>query len=234
MPPSATELWGTLRPDDAGLVPCIVQDAATREVRMVGYMNEAALARTLETRRVTFYSRSKERLWTKGETSGHVLHLVALYADCDGDALLAEVSPVGPTCHTGARSCFARRVWPEAASVQGPGAGRAAFLHRVERVIEQRRAGRGFTSPSRKSYVHALLSAGAPKVGAKLREEADELARAVADESDGRVAAEAADLVFHALVGLALRGVALDDVVAVLEARFGRSGIDEKAARSRP
>ncbi len=226
-------LWSSLAPDAAGLVPCVVQDAATGQVRMLAYMNEDALARTLETGDVTFFSRSRGRLWTKGETSGHRLRLVELRADCDGDALLARVEPAGPTCHTGRPSCFFRTLAPRPGEDEGPAAGRAAFLHRVERVIADRRAGRGVTSPTGRSYVRSLLEAGAGAVGAKLREEADELARAVAGESNERVAEEAADLLFHTLVALASRNVRLDEVVAVLEARFGRSGIDEKAARSR-
>ncbi|RMG94605.1 MAG: bifunctional phosphoribosyl-AMP cyclohydrolase/phosphoribosyl-ATP diphosphatase HisIE [Deltaproteobacteria bacterium] len=227
-------MWASLRPDAAGLVPCIVQDAVTREVRMLGYMNESALAATLACGEVTFFSRSKGRLWKKGESSGNVLRLLELRTDCDRDALVALVEPVGPTCHLGQRSCFSRRLVPAADEDEGPGAGRAAFLHRVEQVIEDRRHGRGVTSPTGRSYVRSLLESGAGRIGDKLREEADELATAVASETDERVAAEAADLVFHTLVALALRCVPLDAVVAVLEERFGRSGIDEKAARSRP
>ncbi len=149
-----------------------------------------------------------------------------------------QALPAGPTCHTGATSCFFRRVEgtePRALPRDdGPPPGLDPVLQRVFGVILDRQAGRGMTNAEGKSYVRRLLERGAPKINAKIAEEAAELAEAIAAESEERVAAEAADLLFHALVGLAHRGVPLDDVAAVLASRFGTSGVDEKASRASP
>lgn len=202
---------------------------------MVGAMNEVALRATLDHRRVTFWSRSRDELWEKGASSGNTLTLHAIRADCDGDALLVSALPAGPTCHTGTTSCFFRRLGDAVSDAEQADDGPSApSLHRVLAVIAERKAGRGMTHASGKSYVRALLDAGAPKIGAKVREEADEFARAVADEADARVASEAADLIFHALVGLASRDLDWSAVEAVFDARFGVSGIDEKRARPTP
>jgi len=234
MPLDVPALWAQLRPDARGLVTAVVQHRDTHQVLMVGYMNAEALGATLERRRVTFWSRSRDELWEKGATSGHTLHLHDLRVDCDGDALLVIARPVGPTCHTGTTSCFFRRVsgppdaWP---ADDGP-AGADTTLERVFAAILDRQAGRGMTNAEGRSYVRRLLDGGAPKVNAKITEEAGELAEAIAEQGDPQVAAEAADLVFHAMVGLAHRGLHLHDVTRVLAERFGHSGIDEKAARS--
>ncbi len=219
-----------LGPD--GLLPAVVQDRLTGQVRMVAWMNAEALARTLATGRATFFSRSRGALWVKGETSGHTLHVARVWADCDADTLLVEVDPAGPSCHTGSPSCFFRRV-----EAEGDGAPRivdepvdaTALIERLERTIEARR-----DASAGASYTRSLLDAGAPKIGAKLREEAGELADAIAAESDERVASEAADVVYHLLVGLASRGVPFRAVLAELDRRFGTSGHAEKAARGRP
>ena len=225
-------LWSALKPDERGLVVAVVQHARSGQVLMVGYMNSDALAATIEQGLVTFWSRSRQSLWKKGETSGNTLALEELRVDCDGDALLVRAMPRGPTCHTGKPSCFHRRpteaTW--SAEDDGPPAGHQAFA-RVEQVVQERKAGMGMTNAEGKSYVRGLLSGGAERIGAKLREEADELARAIAEESDERVSAEAADLLFHLIVGLAQRDRVLDDVAQVLEQRFGTSGIDEKRGR---
>jgi phosphoribosyl-AMP cyclohydrolase / phosphoribosyl-ATP pyrophosphohydrolase len=230
-------LWAQLRPDDRGLVVAVVQDAETDQVLMVGYMNEEALAATLECGRVTFFSRSRKRLWEKGEQSGHTLHLEDVRVDCDGDAVLVRTHPVGPTCHTGRTSCFYRRVEdpdpPTLHEDDGPAPSPDRMFARVFATVLERKAGRGATQAEGKSYVRSLLQAGAEKITAKVREEADELCRAVIGETPDRVAAETADLVFHALVALAHRDVDLRDVSAVLARRFGRSGLDEKASRKR-
>lgn len=230
-------LWAQLRPDDRGLVVAVVQHARTDQVLMVAYMNEEALAATFERRRVTFFSRSRQRLWEKGEASGHTLQLEEVRVDCDGDALLIRALPMGPTCHTGRTSCFFRRVdEPGSAAMHqddGPPPPADTMFARVFATVLDRKAGRGATQAEGKSYVRSLLQAGADKIGAKVREEADELCRAVAGESADRVAAEAADLLFHAFVGLAHRDVHLRDVSAVLARRLGVSGLDEKASRSR-
>jgi phosphoribosyl-AMP cyclohydrolase / phosphoribosyl-ATP pyrophosphohydrolase len=233
--PNAAELWATLAPDAASLVPAIVQHAHTGQVLMLGYMNEAALAATLSGGRVTFFSRSRGTLWEKGETSGHVLELVSMRVDCDGDALLVRAVPHGPTCHTGTTSCFFRRVEGDDASAcptdDGPRAPAGAILDRVFAVILERKAGRGATRADGASYVQRLLSGGASGINAKIDEEAQELQRAIASEPDARVAAEAADLLFHALVGLAHRDVDPAAVMQVLASRLGTSGIDEKERR---
>ena len=190
--------WDRLRPDDRGLVTAVAQDRLTGEVRMVAWMSREALARTVETGLATFFSRSRGRLWTKGEESGHVLRVRDIVADCDADTLLLLVDPEGPSCHTGATTCFFR---PGAAAREGLPA--VPALSALEREIDARRA-----STAERSYTRALLDGGAAKIGAKLREEADELARAIDAEPKERVASEAADVVYHLLVGLASRGVA--------------------------
>ncbi|MFI5306038.1 MAG: phosphoribosyl-ATP diphosphatase, partial [Polyangiales bacterium] len=173
------------------------------------------------------YSRSRKALWRKGESSGHVLRVVEVWADCDSDALLYLVDPEGPSCHTGRPTCFFRRVERDGSIVESSDAHGAALLPRLWTELENRkRAG------SAQSYTRALLDAGTAKVSDKIREEADELARAIASESDERVVAEAADEIYHLLVGLLLRGLSLRDVEAELARRFGLSGLDEKAGRS--
>ncbi len=240
---SFDELWSRLRPDDAGLVAALIVHAEDGRALMLGYMSRDALAATLATRAVTFFSRSKQRLWKKGESSGHVLELRSLRVDCDGDALLIEAHPLGPTCHTGTSSCFFTPVeLPEPGTREpivlgepddGPSRRSAepSVVERLWSTILARKAGRGITNREGKSYVRSLLEKGPDAIGEKLREEADELARAIAGESDDRVANEAADLLFHALVGLAARDVVPSAVADVLRARHGLSGIDEKASR---
>lgn len=213
-----------LRFDAAGLLPAVVQDRLTGQVRMVAWMNREALARTIETGRATFFSRSRGGLWEKGETSGNALVVRALVADCDADTLLVLADPEGPSCHTGRPSCFFRTL--DDGALRDAPVDAAPFLATLEREIESRKA-----SSAKASYTKSLLDAGAGAIGEKLREEADELARAIAGESDDRVASEAADLVYHALVGLASRGVPWRSVVEALAKRAGTSGHAEKAAR---
>jgi len=229
-------LWEQLRPGPNGLVPAIVQHADSGQVLMLGYMNREALAATITHQRVTFWSRSRNELWEKGATSGNTLDLVDLATDCDQDALLVLARPQGPTCHTGKPSCFFRPLraeglgeQPEGLVPSGDGIGKT--LKTVFTTILARKLGRGVTSATGESYVQRLLTKGAAKIGAKLREEADELAVALADETDERVDSEAGDLLFHMMVGLALRGRTPADVAAVLGKRHGLSGIDEKASR---
>jgi phosphoribosyl-AMP cyclohydrolase / phosphoribosyl-ATP pyrophosphohydrolase len=212
--------WG-----EGALLPAIIQDRLTGQVRMLGYMSRESLARTIETGRVTFFSRSRGELWEKGATSGNTLHVTAIVTDCDADALLVQVDPRGPTCHTGSVACFFRRVRDDG-TAEETGAPAAAFLELLEREIEARKS-----ATSQKSYTRSLLDAGAARIGEKIREEADELARAIEGESDSRVASEAADVIYHLLVGLAARGVPMRDVVGALAARAGVSGHEEKARR---
>ena len=190
--------------DDNGLIPCVVQDARTGEVLTLAYMNEEALARTRETGETHFWGRSRQELWHKGETSGNVQKVRRLRYDCDADALVALVDPAGPACHTGERSCFYR-------GEMEPTAGEA--LATLERTIEERKS-----SASPGSYTAELL-ADPPHIGDKVREEADEVARAAEGESDQRVREESADVIYHLSVLLASRGLSLADAFEELNAR---------------
>lgn len=199
-----------LRFDGAGLVPGIVQDAGTGRVLMLGWLNEESLRLTRETGYVTFWSRSRRELWRKGETSGHTLELVDLAVDCDGDAVLITARPAGPTCHTGAVSCF---------EDGGTTARSFGELDHLWRVISQRAADRPDGS-----YTTSLLDAGVEGPGRKVTEEATEVLLAAKDHAAGaagdqRVAEEAADLVYHLMVLLAERGIAPALVLQELEAR---------------
>lgn len=185
-----------------GLIPAIVQDALTKNVLMLGYMNEAALAKTLETKLVTFYSRTKERLWTKGETSGNYLELVDLQKDCDKDTLLVFVNPKGPACHKGTGTCFDTE-------------NKAAFdLNYLEQIIQSRK-----TNQDSSSYTAQLLGRGINKVAQKVGEEAVELVIEAKDDNKDLFLGEAADLMYHYLVLLAAKGYQLSEVLAVLEER---------------
>jgi phosphoribosyl-ATP pyrophosphohydrolase/phosphoribosyl-AMP cyclohydrolase len=194
-----------IRFDEHGLVACVVQDSRTGEVLTLAYMNEEALARTRETGQVHFWSRSRGELWRKGETSGNTMRLTALRYDCDEDALLALVEPAGPACHTGERTCFHR-------GDMDLQAGEA--LPALERTIAERQA----AARAGSSYTAELL-ADPPRIGEKVREEAEEVARAAAGESDERLAEEAADVLYHLAVLLASRGLSLADAQEVLNGR---------------
>jgi len=194
-----------IRFDDDGLVPCIAQDWRTGEVLTLAYMNEEALARTRDSGDVWFFSRSRGQLWHKGETSGNFLRVRALRYDCDLDAVLALVEPEGPACHTGERTCFHN------GDLEHPAPHEA--LSALERTIEARR-----TAAPGASYTAELL-ADPPRIGAKVEEEAEEVARAAADESDERVAEEAADVLYHLAVLLASRGMTIADALEVLNDR---------------
>ena len=212
--------------DANGLVPAIVQDRLTGQVRMLAYMSRESLAATVRTGKATFYSRSRRKLWEKGAESGHSLHVRSIHADCDGDSLLLLVDPVGPSCHTGSPSCFFRGVAGNGELSELP-EDATPFLERLERVILARKR----DAQARESYTRTLLDGGAPAIAAKLREEADELGRAVASESDHRVAAEAADVLYHLMVALSARGVSLRAALDMLAARSSRSGHQEKLSR---
>jgi phosphoribosyl-ATP pyrophosphohydrolase/phosphoribosyl-AMP cyclohydrolase len=215
-----------LKLDDKGLIPAVAQDHLTGDVRMVAWMDLAALRATLDSGKATFFSRSKGRLWVKGETSGHFLHVVSVYVDCDADTLLLRVAPEGPSCHTGRPTCFFRRIGAGGELRESP-APLGSFLSSLEHQIEERQQ-----STAEKSYTRSLLDGGAQKIGAKMTEEAAEFAAAIQDESRERVASEAADVLYHLMVGLRLRGVALNEVLATLHRRSGISGHQEKAART--
>lgn len=183
-----------------GLIPAIVQDAGTHRVLMLGWMDRAALAATLDTRRVTFFSRSRQRLWTKGETSGHVLELVSLELDCDRDTLLVQAIAHGPTCHLQRTSCF-----PEA-----PGDVLGALDALIAARVREKPEG---------SYTTRLLDAGLPRIAQKVGEEGVETALAAVTADDAALAGEAADLLYHLVVLLNARGMGLRDVLDVLASR---------------
>ncbi len=185
-------------------MPCVVQDARTGEVLTLAYMNEEALARTRDTGETHFWSRSRQELWHKGETSGNVQKVQRLRYDCDADALVALVDPAGPACHTGERTCFYRGdIDPVPAEA----------LAALERTIGERKA-----EPNPGSYTAELL-ADPPLIGEKVQEEAEEVARAARDESDERVREESADVLYHLTVLLASRGMSLADAFEELNAR---------------
>ncbi|EMY81531.1 bifunctional phosphoribosyl-AMP cyclohydrolase/phosphoribosyl-ATP diphosphatase HisIE [Psychroflexus gondwanensis] len=190
--------------ESSGLVPAIVQDANTKTVLMLGYMNEEAYKKTIETKLVTFYSRSKERLWTKGEESGHSLDLVDIKVDCDNDTLLVNVYPNGPTCHTGADTC-----WKEDNKAT------FGFLTNLESTIAQRK----LEANSKESYVASLFEEGINKIAQKVGEEAVEVVIEAKDNDDNLFLNESADLLFHYLILLQQKGFQLEDVVDVLERR---------------
>jgi phosphoribosyl-ATP pyrophosphohydrolase/phosphoribosyl-AMP cyclohydrolase len=216
-----------LKYDGQGLVTVVVQDRLTGEIRMLAHASEAALRATLESGEGHFYSRSRQALWRKGETSGHVLRVAEIWADCDADAVIYLVDPDGPSCHTGRTSCFFRVV-ERSSQIRDDAQNHArALLPRLWAELHARKR-----DTSGRSYTRSLLDAGAAKIGAKIREEADELARAIAGESDERVVSEAADEIYHLLVGLLARGVDLRAVEAELARRFGVSGLAEKASRT--
>jgi len=224
--------------DERGLVPCIVQDATTGTVLMLAWMNAEALRLTRETHAVHFWSRSRHTLWKKGETSGNTLAVVELRVDCDLDAVLVRAHPAGPTCHTGATSCFFHR---DARSHDLAGTGDAGaeavdeiddgpalpILLRLGKIIDARR-----DATADKSYTKSLLDAGMPKILAKIAEEHGELAAELPAGADAKVIHETADLLFHVMVGLAARRIPIDAVLAELGRRFGTSGHVEKARRA--
>jgi phosphoribosyl-AMP cyclohydrolase / phosphoribosyl-ATP pyrophosphohydrolase len=194
--------------DRDGLVPCVVQDWSSGEVLTLAYMNEQALARTLESGELHLWSRSREEQWHKGATSGNVQHVRALRLDCDGDTLLALVEPTGPACHTGERTCFHRGELEPEAPFQA--------LPALERTIADRAQSRPAGS-----YTASLL-ADPPRAGAKVQEEAEEVVRAAREESDERVAEEAADLIYHLAVLMRGRDLSLADAERVLDGRRAR------------
>lgn len=191
--------------DEQGLIPAVVQDEETNRVLMLGYMNAASIQRTFETGRVTFFSRSRQELWEKGETSGHTLNFREMRADCDGDALLVKAAPQGPTCHTGTDTC-----WDETNEDS------AAFLRLLEQVIATREA-----EGDDNSYTVKLLNAGAKKISQKVGEEGVETALEGAAGTEEKLAEEMADLFYHVLVLLRSRGISLKHVTDVLRERHG-------------
>lgn len=183
------------------LVPVIVQDAATNKVLMLGYMNHAAYEQTIINKKITFYSRSKQRLWTKGETSGNFLFVKEILNDCDNDCLLIKASPAGPVCHTGADTCFNE-------------INKGSFLNQLEKIIESRKE-----TKQQGSYVNSLFEKGINKIAQKVGEEAVELVIEAKDNNDDLFINEAADLLFHYLILLNAKGMSLHDIEEVLKRR---------------
>ena len=189
-----------------GLLPAIIQDAGTQKVLMLGYMNKESLDKTIAEGRVTFYSRSKNRLWTKGETSGNFLEVQEILEDCDHDTILIEVKPSGPVCHTGADTCFNQE-----------NTGNFSFLRELEGIINDRKK-----NPRENSYTSSLFEKGLNRIAQKIGEEATELIIESKDDDAELFKNEAADLLFHLLVLLSAKGFNLDDVIQVLENRHKR------------
>jgi phosphoribosyl-ATP pyrophosphohydrolase/phosphoribosyl-AMP cyclohydrolase len=188
-----------------GLVPAIVQDASTKNVLMLGFMNQAAVDATISLQKVTFFSRSKNRLWTKGEESGNSLNYVSMALDCDEDSLLIQANPVGPVCHTGSDTCWGTENQLESIH----------FLAQLEQVIEQRK-----TADPDSSYVASLFSKGINKIAQKVGEEAVELVIEAKDQNNELFLEESADLIFHYLILLQAKGFKLADVAKILKMRL--------------
>lgn len=184
-----------------GLIPVIIQNATTQQVLMLGYMNEEAFTKTKLEKRVTFYSRSRNELWTKGETSGNYLNVVSISLDCDNDTILIQAKPIGPTCHTGTTTCFGE---PNS----------KGFLYQLEETISKR-----IESDSDTSYTNALFKRGINKVAQKVGEEAVELVIEAKDDNEELFKNEAADLLYHFLILLKAKSLNLNDIEKVLEAR---------------
>ncbi len=190
-----------------GLIPAIIQDTKTRKILMLGYMNEDSLAETRKSGKVTFFSRSKNRLWTKGETSGNFLYSKEIIPDCDGDTLLIKAEPAGPACHTGADTCFSEENQQS-----------AFFLERLMEIIDSRRK-----NPTEKSYTSSLFRSGTSKVAQKVGEEAVETVIEAMSGNKELLLNESADLIFHLLVLLADQDLTIYDVLDVLEKRHQTS-----------
>ncbi|MDA7558772.1 bifunctional phosphoribosyl-AMP cyclohydrolase/phosphoribosyl-ATP diphosphatase HisIE [Flavobacteriaceae bacterium] len=190
--------------NNEGLIPAIIQDKETNKVLMLGYMNKASLKQTIETRNVTFFSRKKERLWIKGETSGNFLKLVSISHDCDNDALLIKVNPMGPTCHKGTDTC-----WRESNTQE------FGFLSLLEDIINDRKS----NEQNQKSYVASLFLKGLNAIAQKVGEEAVEMVIEAKDDNDTLFLNESADLLFHYLILLSAKNFKLNDVVTVLKSR---------------
>ncbi|MGB5821375.1 MAG: bifunctional phosphoribosyl-AMP cyclohydrolase/phosphoribosyl-ATP diphosphatase HisIE [Saonia sp.] len=205
----STPVWSKL---ERGLIPAIIQDATTKNVLMLGYMNEEALKKTMESKKVTFYSRSKQRLWTKGEESGNFLNLLTIKNDCDSDTLLITAHPNGPTCHTGSDTCWDEENTPS-----------FGFLSALEQVIEKRKQEAAKDVDLRKgdtpSYVVSLFDKGINKIAQKVGEEAVEVVIEAKDDNDELFLNESADLLFHYLILLQAKGFTLKDIEMVLKGR---------------
>ena len=207
--------------NDKGLVPAIAQDEKTGEVLMMAWMNAESLEKTVQTGKAHYFSRSRNSLWLKGETSGNFQIVKSIKYDCDADTLLLIVEPKGPDCHTGERTCHYRSIGETGTKPVGP-----AVISDIARVLEERK-----NADPKSSYVASLYAKGLPRILAKIEEETNELVEAASIKDNGEVLYEFCDLLFHSLVLLAHKGIAIDDVFGELARRFGTSGIEEKNSR---
>ncbi|GAB6262090.1 bifunctional phosphoribosyl-AMP cyclohydrolase/phosphoribosyl-ATP diphosphatase HisIE [Photobacterium sp. R1] len=194
-----------------GLVPAVVQDCRSGQVLMLGFMNDEALNKTLDTRQVTFWSRSKQRIWTKGETSGNVLQLKQIQLDCDKDTLLVSAEPIGPTCHLGTTTCFDQGSTDDGENASMPD---LVFLHRLEQVLAARKG-----ADPESSYTASLYARGTKRISQKVGEEGVEVALAATSGDKAEVISESADLLYHLIVLLQDQGLSLAEVVAKLQER---------------
>lgn len=210
--------------NEKGLVPAIAQDLKTGEVLMLAWMNEEALALTLSTGKAHYFSRSRGKLWLKGETSGNIQQVRSVRYDCDGDTILLGVEPAGPACHTGERTCFYRSIMEKGGKTEAL-AGPEVLTALYEVLMERKKA------DPEKSYVASLYSKGPGKILEKIEEESGELVEAAKEKGRGDVIYEMADLWFHTLVLLASEGIATEELFGELARRFGLSGIEEKNSR---
>ena len=213
--------------DEDGLLPVVVQDRLTGEIRMLAFATSEAIKRTLETGRATFWSRSRGELWEKGQTSGNQIRVANVLVDCDADCAIYSGEPYGNSCHTGAQSCFFQALDVSGVKLVSASDRPQTVLAALENVLEARKSSNETTS-----YTKSLYDSGAPRIGAKIEEEALEVAGALATESDERVVSEAADLLYHLIVGLRWRSIPVRRVFVELARRLGVSGHVEKAARS--
>ena len=207
--------------DEKGLIPAIAQDYAAGEVLMMAYMNREALEKTVFTGRAHYFSRSRNKLWLKGETSGNFQEVKAIYYDCDEDAVLLKVNQIGFACHTGERSCFFRRIDKGAKEAAG-----LAVLSELFKTIEQRKK-----AAPEKSYVASLYANGIDKILEKVKEESAELIDAARGSEKGEIIHEAADLLFHTFILLGQKDISLQEILNELKRRAGISGLKEKASR---
>lgn len=215
-----------LKWDAAGLVTVVVQDQNTGEIRMLAHANEAAIQATLDSGYAHFFSRSRGKLWRKGEESGNGIRVSQVWADCDGDALIYLADAQGPSCHTLRQTCFFTRLHVNGELTPDAEHHAQSTLPRLWSELEARKR-----STAEKSYTKSLLEGGAPKINSKISEESGELTAAIERETPDRVISEAADVIYHVLVGLLSRGVSLSDVEKNLASRFKQSGHAEKASR---
>jgi phosphoribosyl-ATP pyrophosphohydrolase/phosphoribosyl-AMP cyclohydrolase len=213
--------------DANGLLPVIVQDHLTGELRMFAFATQEAVLKTLETGRATFWSRSRGELWEKGRTSANPIRVHRVLVDCDADCIVYSGEPEGPSCHTGATSCFFQILQDGKVTLSAEQP--QTVLAALESTLEARKK-----STAQTSYTKSLYDAGPAAIGAKIREEAAELSLALEKETDDRVIAEAADTLYHVLVGLRARGIPVRRVLAELHRRQGTGGHEEKASRSKP